>query len=102
MRVALRTLAAFTLAITTLSAWSLANPLHMTAEDHTVTIVDTSSPPYRPISPETGTWGYAPSHIDVVKGEKITFVNPSTNTQAHTVTSLEFKSVNGNATNVIA
>jgi plastocyanin len=102
MRLAIPVLAAFALAAVTASAWGLAAPVRLSAADHSVTIFDTPAPPYRPINDETGTWGFAPSHIDAVVGEKITFVNPATNTQPHTVTSLAFTQVNGNSTDVKA
>ena len=90
MRTLIRSMVAVVLAGGLLSGWSTLPLSGVGAADHLVTMFDTPSPPYRPIDAETGTWGYGPAHIDVVKGEKITFVNPTTNTQPHTVTSLKF------------
>lgn len=103
MRVLGRLLASFILAGFMASGWiALAQPL-AGASDHRVTIYDTTSPPYRPLDPETGFWGFGPSHITVVQGDKIVFDNPSTNSQPHTVTSLVFsQGDNGNFTNVAA
>ena len=103
MRVLVRFLASLTLAGFMASGWvMLAQPLAGASDRH-VTIYDTTSQPYRPLDGETGTWGYGPTHITVVQGDKIVFDNPSTNAQPHTVTSLAFsQGDSGNFTNVAA
>lgn len=101
MRILVRSFAALVLAALMFSGWSALAQPRAGAANNEVTIYDTTSPPYRPLDGETGTWGYGPSHLTVTQGDQIVFNNPSTNTQAHTVTSLAFSSgSDGNFTNV--
>jgi plastocyanin len=43
---------------------------------------------FSPGDPGTGQWSFAPAHITVTKGDKITFVNPASNFRPHAVTSI--------------
>ncbi len=54
-----------------------------------VVIVDNDGT-FQPGDAATGMWGYAPAHIGVTKGEKITFDNPASNNRPHAITSISW------------
>jgi plastocyanin len=60
----------------------------VSAEDQRVTIMDGPGS-FNPVDPQLGKWGYAPSHVDVVQGEKVTFVAPAELRINHSVTSVD-------------
>jgi plastocyanin len=58
------------------------------AEDQRVTIVDGPGS-FNPVDPQLAKWGFAPFHVDVVQGEKVTFVAPAELRLTHSVTSID-------------
>jgi plastocyanin len=63
-------------------------PTSVSAEDQRVTIIDGPGS-FNPVDPELGKWGYAPFHVSVVQGEKITFAAPAELRLTHSVTSID-------------
>jgi len=55
----------------------------------TVMIIDNDAPPpSRAFDAGQGWWGYAPGHIEVHRGDKVLFNNPSSGKLPHTITSI--------------
>lgn len=59
----------------------------VTAAEHMVMIVDQEAP-QTPGNPQQGAWGYAPFHIDAVKGDTIMFMQGENAFRPHSVTSI--------------
>lgn len=58
------------------------------AEDQRVTIIDGPGT-FNPVDPQLGKWGYGPTHVDVVQGDKVTFAAPADLRLTHSVTSID-------------
>jgi plastocyanin len=64
------------------------SPITANAENQQVTIVDGPGS-FNPVDPRLANWGFAPFHVDVVQGEKITWVAPAELRVTHSVTSID-------------
>jgi plastocyanin len=62
-------------------------PVTAIAANTSVIIFDNDTPTPPVFDAAQGWWSYAPYHVQVARGEPITFNSPSTNRQPHTVTS---------------
>jgi plastocyanin len=63
-------------------------PAPAIAANTSVIIFDSDTPTPPVFDAAQGWWSYAPYHVQVARGEPITFYSPSTNRQPHTVTSI--------------
>lgn len=85
IRVALSSALLALVAVAGLSFWSQSRAV---AADTTVIIYDNNAP-FRPAGdPGIGLWQFAPQHIAVTVGDKVTFMNPASGRSAHTITSI--------------
>jgi len=66
--------------------------------DVSVVMYDSDTPPPPTFDPAQGDWSYAPYHVQVPRGEPITFLSPTSNHFPHTVTSI----TRGDAPNTLA
>src|SRR5438309_2274086 len=99
MRLAVKILtASFLVAALAAAGFGVLNHERAVAATPVVVIFDNDGGTNPPGDPVYGLYGVGPTHIDVIKGQKINFVSPSTNLRAHTITSITSSGVQPNVT----